>query len=174
MYTKRPRIKIEKRRTDVFLELFTFLFIALSVALIAIYYNQLPDQIPIHFNWPSKDANGFGSKSLLWMSPIICGILAIGIYFLSGFPRVFNYPVKITAENAEYQYKQAIQMIRLMNLVIALLCFFLTAVSIADGLGTPTNFARYIHIIFPILFIGIPLFFIYKMFSFRTDVHQKT
>lgn len=102
LYAKRPRIDIEKSQTAILLEILTFMLVAGAAGLIGWYYDQLPDQIPIYFNSPTKDANGFGSKSLLWMSPVICGIIVIGLYILNRFPHIFNYPVKITAENAEY------------------------------------------------------------------------
>jgi H+/Cl- antiporter ClcA len=160
---KRPLIEIEKSQTDILFEILTFMLVAGAAGLIGWYYNQLPDQIPIHFNWPSKDANGFGSKSLLWMSPIICGIIVIGLYILNHFPRIFNYPVKITEENAEYQYEQATQMIRVLNLIIGFLCLSVTATSIANGLGSETDFDLYLNILFPVLLIGTPIFFALRM-----------
>ena len=163
LYAKRPRITLQKSRLDNLLEILTFVLITGAVGLIGWYYNQLPDQIPIHFNWPSKDENGFGSKNLLWASPIICGVLAIGLHILNSYPRIFNYPVKITQENAAYQYRQATRMIRILNLIIGLLCLSVTVGSISDGLGYESDFDFYINLLFPVLFIGVPFFFLIKM-----------
>jgi cytochrome bd-type quinol oxidase subunit 2 len=163
LHPKRPRIELEKSQTAILLEILTFMLVAGAAGLIGWYYNQLPDKIPIHFNWPSKDENGFGSKDLLWVSPLICGVLAIGLYILNGYPRIFNYPVKITQENAEYQYRQATRMIRILNLIIGLLCLTVTVGSISDGLGYESDFDFYINLLFPVLFIGVPFFFLIKM-----------
>jgi len=164
LHPKRPRIEIEKSQINILLEILTFLLVAGAAGLIGWYYNQLPDQIPIYFNSPTKDANGFGSKSILWMSPIICGIIVIGLYILNRFPHIFNYPVKITAENAEYQYKLATQMLRVLNLIIGFLCLALTAASIANGLGSDTDFDFYLNVLFPVVLLGIPISFAIKMF----------
>jgi len=164
LYPKRPRIEIEKSQTDILLEILTFMLVAGAAGLIGWYYNQLPDQIPIYFNWPTKDTNGFGSKGLLWTSTFILGVIVIGLFILNRFPHIFNYPVKITAENAECQYKLATQMIRILNLLIGFLCMVLTATSIANGLGSETDFDFYLNIFFPILLIGVPIFFAIKMF----------
>jgi len=167
LYANRPRIDIEKSQTDILLEILTFMLIGGSALLIGCYYNQLPDQIPIYFNSPSKDANGFGSKSLLWRSTLICGIIVIALYILNRFPHIFNYPVKITDENAAYQYKQATQMIRVLNLLIGILCLAITATSIANGLGSQLDFDLFLNTLFPFLFIGVPLYFLIKLFRFK-------
>ena len=49
----RPKIKIEKTRVDKSIEILTFLLI-LSSGILIDYYNQLPNKLPIHFNWHQK------------------------------------------------------------------------------------------------------------------------
>lgn len=159
----RPKLKTEKCFLDKAIETLTFLLIAVSAVLLAYYYNELPDHVPIDFNWPSKDENGFGSKGLLWTSPIICGIIVIAIYKLNQYPWVFNYPSEITEKNAEYNYKMATKMLRIIGLIIALICFVLTVTSILNGLGDTTNFEKYFVPLLPISLIGVPVFYVIIM-----------
>jgi|SRR5690554_921827 len=155
----RPKIKIEKTTIDKSIEVFTFLLIIGSTILIGYFYNQLPEKIPIHFNWPSKDENGFGTKNLLWTSPIICGIITIAVFKLNHYPWIFNYPTEINDKNARYNYKQATLMLRIVGLLISLLCFTVTVLSLLDGLEVENNLNNYLTPLFPILLIATPIFF---------------
>ena len=168
----RPKIKIEKSITDKSIEILTFLLILCSCILIGIYYNQLPEKLPIHFNWPSKDENGFGTKDLLWASPIICGIIGIGIYKLNQYPWIFNYPTEIDENNAEYNYRQATQMLRILNLLIGFLCLSLTLMSILDGLGIENKLDKYLGPLLPILLIGLPVFYLIKILMNKKTMHN--
>lgn len=143
-----------------------------SGILIGFYYDQLPEKLPIHFNWPSKDKNGFGSKDLLWSSPIICGIITIGIYILNQYPWIFNYPTEIDERNAEFNYRQATQMLRILNLLIGLLCLLVTSMSVLDGLGIENRLDKYLEPLFPILLIGIPIFYVIKIFMNKKTMHN--
>lgn len=159
----RPKIKIKKTTFEKVLEALTFLLVLASALLIGFYYSDLPEQIPIHFNWPSKDENGFGTKDLLWASPIICGLLCFGIFKLNQYPWVFNYPTDLNADNAEYNYRQATQMLRILNLIIGFLCLSVTITSVLDSLGIENEFDKYLNPLFPILFIGLPIGFAIKL-----------
>ena len=159
----RPKLRIEKKKMDKSIEFLTFFLIVGSVILIGVLYGQLPEKVPIHFNWPSKDKNGFGTKDLLWASPVITGILGMGIYQLTKYPRLLNYPVEIKAENAAYTYRLGSQMLRVLNLAIGLICFFITLSSVLDGLQVENNLAAFLSPLYPVLLIGIPVIFLIKM-----------
>lgn len=152
---------------DKSMEILTFLLIAGSAILIGIYYTALPDKLPIHFNWPSKDKNGLGTKDLLWASPVICSIIAIGIYKLNQYPWIFNYPKAINENNAEYHYRKATQMLRVLNLLIGFLCLVLSVMSILDGLKIENDFIQYIEMLLPIFFIGLPVLYIVRMLMIK-------
>ncbi len=167
----RPKIKIEKTVADNLIEIVTFLLILSSGILIGIYYNQLPEKLPIHFNWPSKDENGFGTKDLLWASPIICGIIGIGIYKLNQYPWIFNYPSEIDENNAEYNYRQATQMLRILNLLIGFLCLSVTLMSVLDGLGIENELDKFLGPLFPILLIGLPILYVIKILMNKWNIY---
>ena len=159
----RPKIKLEKTSLEKSIEALTFVLILGSVILIGFYYSELPERISIHFNWPTKDKHGFGTKDLLWTSPIIFGIMVIGIYKLNQYPWIFNYPTEITENNAEYNYKLATQMLRVLNLLIGLLCLSLTLMSVLEGIGIENGFNKYWKVLFPILMIGLPFLYVIRM-----------
>jgi hypothetical protein len=155
----RPKITIRKNGQDKAVEAFTFLFITFSLLLIGIYFEQLPARAPLPFNWPSIDQNGFGTKILLWLTPLIHGIICVAIYKLNSYPWIFNYPVTITAQNAAVNYKMATHMFRLLSLCIAFMCFTMTLFSIFSGLDKPVAFYGYLEPLYPVLLVGIPIFY---------------
>ena len=169
----RPKIKIKKTTLNKSMEILTFLLILGSVILIGIYYDQLPEKLPIHINWPSKDKNGFGTKDLLWVYPITCGILGIGIYKLNQFPWIFNFPYEIDENNAEYNYRQATQMLRIMNLLIGFSSLSLTLMSVLDGLEIENELDKYLGPLLPILIIGFPIFWMIKILITKKTNHNK-
>lgn len=159
----RPKLKIKKTALQKAIELLPFLLILGSAVLIGLYYPHLPEKLPIHFNWPSKDENGLGTKDVLWASPLICGVIAMGIYQLNKYPWIFNYPVEINEKNADYNYRQATQLLRLLNLVIGTLCVYVTMWSLLDARGIQNNLGNYVGAFFPLLLIGLPLLYVIKI-----------
>jgi len=169
----RPTIKIEKNILDKFIEILTFLLIIVSIILIIIYYNQLPEKLPIQFNWHSKDKNGFGTKDWLWSNPIICGIIGMLIYKMNQYTLTLNYPKEIVENNEEFNYKMSTQMLRMISLIIAFVCLSLTLTSILSGLGNETEFGKYSKPLFLILFFGAPVFYIIRILTNKKNRYSK-
>lgn len=74
------------------------------LAIVAIM--ELPDRIPIHFNF-AGEADSYGSKTTLWMLPIIATILVGLMSIIKQHPEHLNMPVSITDENRERQTRLA-------------------------------------------------------------------
>ncbi len=119
---------------DKSIEFLTFFLLLSAALLLAIWYAQLPERVPIHFSWPIKDRNGMDSKNVLWAGPVILGALILGMFKLNQFPWIFNYPFEIHEGNAKRQYRIATTLLRWLNLLLAILCIVLTVLSLLDGL----------------------------------------
>ncbi|MGE5422668.1 MAG: DUF1648 domain-containing protein [Ignavibacteriales bacterium] len=65
---------------------------------------ELPDSIPQHFN-AAGQVDGWGDKYSLLTLPVLGLLLFALIIILGRFPHTYNYPVKITKENAPIQYQ---------------------------------------------------------------------
>ncbi|MEY8022144.1 hypothetical protein AB8P51_15000 [Muriicola sp. SD30] len=169
----RPKIAIKKSKFDKSIEILSFLMLVGSVAIILIYSSQLPEKLPIYFNTPLKDSDGFGNKSLLWELPIILGIIVFIIYKLSQYPWIFNYPIKIKPENAEYNYKLSSQMLRVLGFAISFTCFSLTLTSILNGLGYYEELASYLSPFIIGLLFGIPIVYMILILIKKNYVQQR-
>ncbi|MGV8138604.1 MAG: DUF1648 domain-containing protein [Mangrovibacterium sp.] len=116
----RPKIKIELTATDKAVELIGWLMLLAVWVLTITSYSNLPETIPTHFNEEGK-ADGFGSKINILILPFVATILFVGMTIANKFPYIFNYPTKITEENAFRQYTHATRMIRYLKLILVVL-----------------------------------------------------
>lgn len=73
-------------------------------------YPSLPQVVPTHFD-ASGTADGWGDKSSVLLLIAVFLALSVGIAWLSTKPRVFNYPVQVTASNAQPVYREGERML---------------------------------------------------------------
>ena len=120
----RPKVRLDPSQADWILEGLALTGLLMLVLLPTAYYGELPDIIPQHFN-ARGDVDDWGPKSVLWLLPAV----GLGLYLLltliNRWPHIFNYPVKITPENAARQYQLATRLIRVLKAVIMLVFSYL-------------------------------------------------
>ena len=130
----RPKIRIELKTSDRFMEALSVTFLILMIIIISFYFNKLPETIPTHFDASGKP-DGYGSKTSFLIFPVIGILLYSGLTIISRFPHIFNYPVSITDENAHRQYSLALSLIRFIKLTIVMLFTVITYSSVTTALG---------------------------------------
>ncbi len=117
---KRPRIKIELTATDKAVELIGWFALLAIWVLTITSYSNLPNTIPTHYNFAGK-ADGFGGKINILILPLVATFLFVVMTIANRFPHVFNYPTKITAENAFRQYTNVTIMNRYLKLILVII-----------------------------------------------------
>jgi uncharacterized membrane protein len=113
----RPKIRIELSKSDRLIEILAWTLLALLWFLTLLFYDGLPETIPIHFN-EMGHPNDYGSKMTIMFLPVFGTLLFLGLTTLNKYPHIFNLPVKVTEINAYRQYTNATRMIRVLKLVI--------------------------------------------------------
>lgn len=135
---ERPRIPILPTLADMALEGVAVIITSLSLVYLAMNYGDLPDHVPLKFNYNQPD--GFGSKLTLWILPIVGLTMYIGLSILSKFPYIFNYPVEVTRRNVIRQYRLALRLLRWIKtetaIILGLIAF--EAIEVANG-ATPLS-----------------------------------
>lgn len=137
---ERPKLKIELSPADKMVEIAGWFSVAGIWMLTLLNYNSLPDIIPVHFNGAGAP-DSFDTKQNILALPVILTLMFLGMSVLNLFPHIFNYPAKVTKENALKQYINATRLIRYLKLSIVILFGFIvyatiqTAKGQADGLG---------------------------------------
>lgn len=86
------------------------------------HYKNLPQTIPVHFNFDGK-ADNFGSRKYSFLMPVVL----TGVYFLFVFavrsPGAANYPVEITPKNEHAQFLIMKIFMRWLCLLIIIIFF---------------------------------------------------
>ena len=102
------------------------------------YWNALPAVIASHFSF-SGQANGWSSKSVVWIIAVLNGAAFIAITVTSRFPHTFNYMWPITEENAARQYLLARKFLAVIKFESAILVFLALWNLIQVGIGARTH-----------------------------------
>jgi len=119
---------------DWVIEVICVIGVLILITLPIIYYNQLPDIIPTHYDSQGK-ADGHGAKSSIWMLPILGTLMYLLMLKLNQYPHIFNYQQKITEQNAEKQYTIATRMLRIVNVSVVRVFTYLTYSTIWIAMG---------------------------------------
>ncbi|GHT18430.1 hypothetical protein FACS189429_4970 [Bacteroidia bacterium] len=77
----RPKIKFIKTPFDWCVETATSLFLLAHWFVVLLFYFKLPETIPVHYNGVGE-IDGWGSKSTIWLLPVISTLSYIGFHFL--------------------------------------------------------------------------------------------
>ncbi|WP_338730848.1 DUF1648 domain-containing protein [Mangrovimonas cancribranchiae] len=137
-FDDRPKIKLTKTKLDIFLEYLAFGLLVVSTIYAIYHYGNLPEKIPMHFNHKGE-VNRYDNKDSIWVINLIGFAVVYFMYYLTKFPHTFNYPQKITPENAEKFYSDAVKMMRYTNaamgLLFALITFEIVQIALNNSLA---------------------------------------
>jgi len=167
-----PRIHIKLTKTDYLFEIIGLIGIVCLIALPIYFFNDLPSQIPKHFNALGQ-VDSYGSRGIIWLLPAIGLVLYTGLTFLNKVPFAFNYPTKVTKENAEKVYTIATRTVLLLKTIVILSFAFLNFKTIEIALNKSTEIGKlYLPIFLAVLTI-LTGTMIYKMTKNKTRTHNK-
>lgn len=103
---QRPVLALPRSSFEMVAE---FLALAGVVVMVVVWlraWPDLPDRVPRHFDATGKP-DAWGSKTWTLFPLLVMMVLYAGMTILNRYPHIFNYPWRITAENAERQYRLA-------------------------------------------------------------------
>jgi uncharacterized membrane protein len=161
----RPVLKLPLTAIDYALEATAILGIISLCVLAVVSYSSLPDSIPTHFNLKGQ-ADDWGSKASIFILPGISLLLFTGITILNKFPHIFNYPVKVTGENALRLYTKSVRVVRILKALVVMLFLFIEwqVCRSAENAELPSWFFPAVLII-PVLLPIVMTLFLTKTFS---------
>lgn len=155
----RPRIKLKLSSHDRVIEFLGLSFLIILIAIPLFYYNQLPESIPTHFN-AAGEPDGYGGRASLFLLPATGTFMYILMTVLEFFPHIYNYPVTITPENAESQYRLATRLLRILKTVILILFSFISWMSIRSATGESEGLGKMFLPVFIILTFGVVIIYL--------------
>ena len=123
--------------------------VAIAASLWAFYpllfYNSIDNNalVPIHYNF-FGEVNGWDGRFFLWVLPLVGLAFYIGLSILQRFPKIYNYPCKVTEENEDYIYRMGVQLVRHIKVLMALLFAYLNNASYAIAIGKGVGLNNFI------------------------------
>ncbi len=136
----------------------SLVIIAISFAMIGIHWNDLPEQVPMHFNL-SGETDRWGAKSELFILPA----LGLGMWFLFKF--LAKRAVKINPN--KYGAKTPLQLEISKRFMAEMMLFvsLLLAIGVYSIMGIATG--KHHNSTYMMAFIGIGLIFIFILYFVR-------
>jgi apolipoprotein N-acyltransferase len=145
---ERPRLKIKLEPFDKIIETIGIFSVAFMISL------------PFIYTYSSNETNINWS---LWILPLIGLTIYVGIAFLKKYPHLFNYPNRITHENAQFQYKTAIRLLRILNTLSGFMFAAMTYAMTPDDLDLGKITKVGIPLIATLLIAISSSYYIYKL-----------
>ena len=164
--SSRPRIKIGLQAVDRLIEITGLVALFLMIILPLVYMNELPDEVPRHFNL-SGEPDAFTGKEIIWLNPLLGMILWAALTLVNRYPHMFSYPVRVTEENAGRLYRLATRTLRILKTLLMTLFLYLTISIIWIGLGRATTLSGASILCFLILILLLTGVMIWKMIRNR-------
>lgn len=157
----RPKINIELDPIDKAMEMIGIIGLLILIVLPIYFFDKLPDTIPIHYGAKGKP-DGYGGKAMIWTLPLIGIVMYFGMRWLNKFPHTFNYPQKITEDNAIRLYTFATKMMRTLNVIITCVFALITYSTVQTALGNQFGLGTLFTPIFMLLIFGTIGYFLFK------------
>lgn len=161
-----PVIPIHIDRSTKILDAIALVGLVISLAIPAFNWSSLPDTIPVHFGITGR-ADGWGNKWFFWMFPLLSFAIIIGFTVMRRYPQTFNYPVRVTLQNAEVQYDIAINLLNWFKAEFAWLFVWLEWQIINVAKGNNPNIDAAMSLIFIFSILGTAGFSIYRAWRNR-------
>ena len=130
----RPVIQLDPTPGEQLLDWASLLGLVLTLAFLAASWGGLPERVPVHFG-ASGQPDGWGSRNTLWLFAVVPLVIHVGFGLLVRVPHIYNYPTRVTPENAERLYRQGRQLMYWLRAEMVWLFAFLCwgTVRVAQG-----------------------------------------
>ncbi len=159
--SKNPKIDFEPPFRDKLLDLVGWILLAAFWGLVFLNYSSLPEEIVIHYNG-AGEADGWGPKWSILTLPAVATVLAVGLTVICRFPHGYNYPVEITMENAEAQYRNAVLFMRILKLSVILIFILIGIETIGFPLGEGNILSKWFLPLTLLLIFGPVFYFVIR------------
>ncbi len=136
-----------------------FLLLAAVTIFVLIRWPQIPDEIPIHYNF-AGEADGYGGKGALILLMAVSWACFITITISGRFPDKWNMPVEVTEENKSRLYAITRAMLEAIKVLTTLL-FILLFTCIAMAAPVP-QWAMIVLIAAVLLTVAAGIIMMYK------------
>ena len=130
---KNLEIKIPKTKGEWVWDIIGLIVYLASIVSLIFVWNELPDQVPGHYN-AQGEVDRMGSKFELLLLPGIGLFMILFIRFFESHPELHNYPQRLNQSNAEQFYLQSRKLANQLKNICLIIFTLLLFESVSIGL----------------------------------------
>jgi len=136
-----------------------------------LYYSSIDSNavLPTHYNIIGE-IDGWGNRSALWTMALIGLTFYIGLSVLQKYPQIYNYPCKVTEQNAHYLYRLGVQLIRQMKVLLVLIFSYANNSIYRVAIGKTIGPDGFVVSVFLLLMLSLLTIYIVKMMQYKSKV----
>ena len=155
--SKQPKLEIAKESLDKGIELAALILLLANISIVLWFYKDLPGMVPSHYGFDGEPSTYTG-KNVLFILPVIGIAIYTLFYYVKKVPHQYNFPGKITQENAAENYRHALRSMRLLELICISTFFYITYQTIQIGLSKADNLGYLFVLVFLITIFAVILY----------------
>lgn len=151
-------IVIVNTRYHKIMQVFTLILLIAVYLFLAVYWKQIPDRIPAHFNGQGE-IDRWGGKSEILICPAMLFFLYLGMRWVQRKPQLWNTGITVTPANSIYVHRYLKDFLVTINFVVVLI-FGVITVYQALGIALPGLFLPLLVVAMtaPIVYVLIQLY----------------
>lgn len=135
MLASPPQVEYRRSPGDWLAEMVAIGGVIVGLVLPAFHWSTLPERVPSHFG-VSGQADAWSARGFVWFLPAVTVFVHLLLTVVSLIPpRYYNYPWRITAENAPRQVRIARRLLCVLKAELVWLFVYLTWQTIRVALG---------------------------------------
>jgi len=157
----KSKVKNQYSLTDKVLELAGIVTSLVITIVPYLYYAELPDEIPNHFNFKGLP-DAWGHKSSIWALPVIAVVLYIGLSVMNYFLFI-KQDVNPMVTDDNKILKQVLHLMQYLKLALNLGFLYIVIATIQVAFGKADGLGVWFLPVFIILMTVLPLFFVIKI-----------
>lgn len=160
------RIKFERiarvTMLDRVLEMLSLVLATCIIVLTFVFYQDAPDQIPIHFN-AAGQVDGWGGREDMFLIMGL-GILCIGLCNYAAYNhKLVNLPIRLKPECLSQQLTLLGRLMRILALMLGGLFLTILFSMVAPQMGIDTEEWNYVPLIWVAVLIGLIIIYSIKI-----------
>ena len=118
-------MKLKYTKAQLIIETIGIIALLGMIVFVALKWNNLPSQIPAHYNAKGV-VDRWGGKNQILFLPIVSVFLYVLLTVVAFFPKSWNMPTKVTEENKTAVYNCMKTMIIMMKAELVGVFFYIT------------------------------------------------
>ncbi|ANU25479.1 DUF1648 domain-containing protein [Planococcus versutus] len=158
---KQQKIALPRSVWERFFDKISLILFLSAVLYVITKFGSTPAQVPVHYDGTGK-VDSWGSKSELFILPLVGVFLWIGMTILEKYPHTYNY-LNLKEDNRETQYKNGRLMVNVLKNEIVILFSFIIVQDIRIAIGTAEGLGIFFVPIYLVIIFSTVLFFIIRM-----------